>query len=55
MEQRGIRSHGVHGVEDRRQHVVVDVDAHERLFGRFGRLRRDRGDPVADVTHPIPA
>ena len=55
MEQRGIRSHGFHGVEDRRQHFVVDVDAQERFFGGFGRLRRDRGDPVADVTHPVPA
>ena len=27
MEQRGIRSHGFHGVEDRRQHFVIDVDA----------------------------
>ena len=26
MEQRSIRSHGFYGVEDRRQHVVVDVD-----------------------------
>jgi hypothetical protein len=26
MEQRGLRSHGGPGVEDRRQHFVVDID-----------------------------
>jgi hypothetical protein len=38
MEQRGLRSHGVPGVEDRRPHVVA-VDAPERFLGGVGRRR----------------
>ena len=55
MEQRGIRPHRFQGIEDRRQHFVVYFDEQERLFGGFGRLRRHRGYPVADVADPVPA
>ncbi len=40
--------HGALRIEDRGQHLVLDLDEIARLLGKHGRLGGDGGDPVAD-------
>ena len=55
MQDRGIRGErGVH-VEQRGQLLVLDVDEPHGLVGDLARVRRDRGDPIADEEDVVPA
>ena len=47
--------HGFHWVEDRRQHLVVDVYQQQRFVGGLWGLRRHRRYPVSDVADLVPA
>ncbi len=46
-------AHCFFGIEDRRQHLVVDLDLAASLFRRAFSFRDDRRDPLADKTHHV--
>ncbi len=51
VNDRRARLHCFQRIEDRRQHLVIDLDQLERLFGNLRRLGGDDGHAVAHMPH----
>ncbi len=55
VQHRRVGAERVLHVEERRELLVLDSDQADRFLGDLARVGRDRGDPIADEQHAVPA